>query len=248
MVDETITVDIEKISISEAQLVSKPVGFLDRMKRSMNNIIGVAQSRKMSVLWILLILVICVSWTIWIVTNFQKSMKNNTEGIHQQFILESEISDLTIRAEKNNQDELESKLIQAESRIFSGYKVLAEWLYLLTKKSNLAGIDLKYKLGQESEVSYLDDLISIPVEIEASLENKVDPYVIYHDLLAFMDLLTSEPWHQEMRKAGIENDGLNKAKLTLQVNIWMSKPETFKEERTTDAAIEGLITSAAEVR
>ncbi len=217
-----------------AELVTFPVktpekdNMAHQTSQTINRVIAVAQNRKMGALWITLTVITCLSWTAWNLMNFQTSMQINAYGIQQQLKLESEIQQLTEYRETNSNDTIERRIKQAETQIFNDYKALAEWLYTLTIQSKKKGLTVKYKLGIETEEKSLADILSIPIEIEViAANNKTNVYLIYQRLLDFMKSLLSQSWHQELQQAGIENQGVEKARLILLLKIRMWKPELF---------------------
>ena len=212
-------------SITEPDQASIKDNFFQRIMLVMNRIIARVQSRKMGPLWISLVVISSIAWTVWNVKNFQTSSLLSNSGIQQQLKLDSEIQQLSARWKNIHSEALDEDLEKAELQIFKNYKALAEWLYQLTTESRMNGLTLEYKLGVEAKAPS-QDIISIPIEIEAAAYNNTNIHAIYQQLLNFMKFLISEPWHQELQQAGIENESSNKARLSLVLNVWMWKPES----------------------
>lgn len=221
--------------ITEPDQAPAKDNFSQRIMLVMNRVIAMAQSRKMGPLWISLVVISSIAWTAWNVKNFQTFTQLNNSGIQQQLKLDSEIQQLSTRWENVHSETIDENLGKAELQVFTNYKALAEWLYQLTTQSKTNGLTLKYKLGVETQAPSLPDIISIPIEIEAAAYNKTNIYEMYQQLLHFMKLLISEPWHQELQQAGIENESSNKAKLSLVMNVWMWKPKSNSQQKSSSS-------------
>ena len=177
------------------------------------------RNKKFDAVWITVVFLSSMSWTLWELTHFQSSVEYKQELIQRQYHLDTEIQSLKGQIKNHQQNANNSKTDIAQSTVFSGYTEIAEWLYRLTEESRRNDLRMEYQLYDAELDERLHNIYNIPIELEliAVREHNLD--VAYQQFLNFIEIFISQARYILVTAASIENIGSNSARLIMKFDV-----------------------------
>ena len=208
----------------------------EALERSESFLAKVLHNKKKDAAIITLVVSASLVWTIWVVLNFQTNIEYKQSLLQQQYYFENEINNLQNKIDVLSARQTEKKAFYANSRVFSGYQEIAEWLYELAERSRRNNLLVEYQLNDVIKDERLENIYIIPLELEILAIREHSMQGVYNQFLDYMDNFLQQPIYLNLVGAEIENVNAKTGKLAIKVHIkmWSDNLSEIQQEASAE--------------
>jgi hypothetical protein len=216
--------------IEKRQLLRIPQalsGYIRPLLQKIDQLMGRIDSTWSSIFFIVLLICLSALCLWWTLTTRVAVINENNHRMDANAVLEHEVHQLAFKWSDAEFENLQSIIAESEKKVFSNYRVLAQWLFEENLQAQKMGLVLSYKF---SDITLDQEIVGaniVPIIINLNLVKERNNSG-YWTMLNYLQRLNEVPWKHRLVSAKMLSANKTQVSLSMRFDVWMWDPDKIR--------------------